>query len=180
MHPANFSRQLYQLSQLAPTLADQAEAGQIEPAEGLRQILADRQPRYDLCVAVRKFGRGSTADPAHPVTWVQAGQNKPQPLKGWTLARLAAEGKLDSYFPVGTEVREGEIVHRYIRKDRQDAPLRVARAAGASHRSKPEPNLFYQDLGNGRGCLEARWTGNGLGEWKPGRWGYPPESAGRI
>lgn len=176
----NQERQLNQLKRLDPALATQAEAGTITPAEGLKMVVAGMQPDFDLTIASRKYGTGMSSQADNPVEWWQvAGGKLEHPKSKISLTDLINMGKLDAYVLVSVEVKEFAIVRRYVKKDRQDAPLRAARFARATHRSSLDPNEFYQETRTGAGTLSARWDGDWITEWKRFK-AHLPEWAVRI
>jgi hypothetical protein len=180
----NQERQLQQLIRLdqekGTDFAVRVEAGEITVAEGMKRALAHLQPAFDLVITFAKYGKGSTTQQDSKILWWKvAGQERQAPKGRLTLADLISSKALEKYVLVGTEVSDLQVANRYVLKERQDAPLRAARYAGATHVSSVDKNEFYQDTRSSAGALVARWDGDGITTWKR-KGAHPPEWAERI
>lgn len=71
---------------------------------------------YDLVIASRKYGYGSTTNAAAPIAWWKlAGQEKEVPPRTVSLTNPVVQKHLEAYELVDTEVHPTEIVRKYRR-----------------------------------------------------------------
>lgn len=126
--PINRMRQLQQIQRHSPLLFQEIDTSLAKwPAladsiiangiKRLRDTLRVSRPApppspvlFDLVVAVKKYGYGATCNPSDPVKWLKyAGQpmEKPRRVKLIDL-------DLTGYDLVETEVKQDEVVYRYI------------------------------------------------------------------
>lgn len=78
------------------------------------QVPGTDQPLYDLLIASKKYGYGSTTNADAPIIWWKvAGHEKQAPRRSLSIVDPALQQRLEAYELVDTEVQPSQVIRKY-------------------------------------------------------------------
>lgn len=131
-------------------------------------------PTFDLVIATRKYGIGSTDSANAPIVWWKvAGQPKQEPTAPCNLTTPAIQKRLLAYELVDTRCTQFEVIRCYRKVD----ALQVARKAGATHKDR-QGNFYYKDRATN--LVYVGRVDNGSIDWQQDWHSHLPDTTERL